>query len=97
VKGWQRAAGTHAYTGQYAAGGAIWQGFIQEPYPGGYQAFIWNPPLTDIRNKTSHGPCFSANGETGRYLIHFHTTPSSIDHVITSIEKVLQQARSGAA
>ena len=95
VKGWQRATNGNSYTGVYAAAGATWRGLVQEPYPGGYQAYIWNPPIADIRNRTSHGPCFTSNGESGRYLVHFHTTPSSLDHAITCIERVLQQARNG--
>lgn len=92
VKGWQRTPETNEYTGSFAAAGAVWPGVVREPYPGGYQAFIWNPPVVDIRNRTSHGPCFIPNGELGRYQVHYHTTPSSLDHAITSIERVLQQA-----
>lgn len=97
VKGWQRAPDGNGYTGSYVAAGRTWPGRIQEPYPGGFQAYIWYPPMADIRSRTSHGACFSSNGESGRYHVHFHTTPSSLDHAITSIERVLQQACNGRA
>ncbi len=94
-KGWRQAADAHQYTGQYKAGGHTWRGLIQQPYPGGYTAYIWDPPLKKIRRNTSHGPCFMPNDETGRYQVHFHTAPSSLDHAITSIERVLTEACTG--
>ena len=94
-KGWRRATDGKKYTGHYAAGGRTWQGLIQAPYPGGYTAYIWHPPKADIQRNTTHGPCFSKNGEAGRYQILFHSTPSSLDHVITSVEAVLAQALNG--
>jgi len=97
VKGWQRMPDINEYRGSYAAAGRTWPGVVREPYPGGFQTFIWHPPMADIRSRTSHGACFSSNGESGRYQIHFHTTPSSLDHAITGIERVLQQACNGRA
>lgn len=94
-KGWRRATEGKEYTGRYAVAGRTWQGLIQEPYSGGYTAYIWHPPKPDIQRNTSHGPCFSPNGETGRYQILFHSTPSSLDHVITNVEAVIAQALNG--
>jgi hypothetical protein len=94
-KGWRRASGGKEYTGRFSAAGRTWRGLIVEPYPKGYRAYIWHPPTPDIQRNTSHGPCFSPNGETGRYQVLFHSTPSSLDHVITSIEEVLAQALNG--
>ena len=94
-KGWRKTANAKEYKGLYTAAGRTWRGLIQEPYPKGFTAYIWNPPKSDIQRNTSHGPCFSSNGETGRYEILFHSTPTSLDHVITSIEEVLAQALNG--
>jgi hypothetical protein len=96
-KGWRRANGDKEYIGHYGATGRIWRGLILEPYPKGYMAYIWHPPKADIQRNTTHGPCFSPNGENGRYQVFFHSTPSSLDHVITSIEEVLTQALNGRA
>ena len=94
-KGWRQTANAKEYKGFYTAAGHSWRGLIQEPYPKGFIAYIWNPPKPDIQRNTAHGPCFSPNGETGRYHIHFHTMPSSLAHVITSIEEVLAHALNG--
>ena len=95
AKGWRQAAGAKEYTGQYKAAGRTWRGLIQHPYPGGYHAYIWSPPLEELQRNTGHKPCFSPNGEAGRYQIHFHTIPTSVDHAITSIEAVLAEACTG--
>lgn len=93
-KGWRRARDGKEYKGHFFAAGRTWRGLILEPYPRGFTAYIWHPPKSDIHRNTSHGPCFSPNGETGRHEILFHSTPTSLDHVITSIEEVLAQALS---
>ena len=95
TKDWRRAADGKSYGGTYTAGGRSWRGLIQEPYPRGYAAYIWQPPIAEIRRNTSHGPCFMPNGESGRYQVYFHNAPSSLDHAITSIETVLAQACHG--
>ena len=92
IKNWRRAADGKSYTGTYTAVGRTWRGMIQEPYPHGYTAYIWQPPIAEIRRNTAHGPCFMPNGESGRYQVYFHNTPTSLDHAITSIESVLAQA-----
>jgi hypothetical protein len=94
-KGWRQAPNAKEYQGFYTAAGRKWRGLIVEPYPKGFTAYIWHPPKADIQRNTSHGSCFSANGETGRFHIHFHTMPSSLDHAITSIEEVLAHALNG--
>lgn len=94
-KGWRHAPNAHAIAGWYVAGGQKWRRLIEEPYPKGYAAYIWQPPLAGIRSYTSHGPCFAPSGETGRFRILFHSTPTSLDHVITSVETVLTQACTG--
>jgi hypothetical protein len=94
-KGWRPVAGTNQYTGLYQAAGRTCRGLIQQPYPGGYIAYIWHPPLAEIQRNTGHRPCFLPNGEAGRFQVHFHTLPASLDHAITSIEAVLTAAYSG--
>lgn len=94
-KGWRQVTDTKQYKGQYRAIGRTWRGMIQHPYPGGYTAYIWHPPLTQIQRNTPHGPCFIPNGEAGRFQVYFHLTPSSLDHAITSIERVLADAYNG--
>jgi hypothetical protein len=89
-KGWQRNG--HGYAGTYRAGGRPWRGLIEEPYPGGYKAFIWDPPLRELERRTSHRPCFRLNGGGGRYEVHFHRMPASLDHAITNVETVLAEA-----
>lgn len=91
-KGWRQVGSTNQYVGQYQAVGHTWQGQIDLPYPGGYTAYIWHPPLDKIRSNTHHGPCFMPNGEAGRFQIYFHSNPSSLDHAISSIERVLSEA-----
>jgi hypothetical protein len=95
-KGWRQTTEANQYTGQFKAAGRSWQGLIQQPYPGSYTAYIWQPPLAEIRRNTSHGPCFMANGEAGRYQVHFHSIPSCLDHAIDNIERVLAQACTGS-
>lgn len=89
-KGWRRNGAD--YEGFYRAAGRAWRGLIQEPYPGRYQAFIWNPPLPQISRRTPHGPCFQNGQSDGRYQVHYHTAPRSLDHAITTIEDVLAEA-----
>lgn len=91
-KGWQKGSDGRHYTGNYEAYNQTWRGTIHQPYPGRFEAFIWNPPITELTRYTTHGACFSPKGEGGRYQIHFHTLPSSLDHAISKIEEVLSQA-----
>jgi hypothetical protein len=88
-KGWQR-QGTR-YIGYYRAAGQQWPGLIEEPYPGGYQAYIWNPPIRALE-RTHYRWCFPSNGGGGRHRVHFHHLPTSLDHAITTIEAVLSEA-----
>lgn len=89
-KGWRRNG--RGYEGSYQAGAYRWRGLIQEPYPGSFAAYIWNPPLAELGRRTSHRPCFNSGGADGRFSIHFHSMPVSIDHSIASIEAVLRDA-----
>ncbi len=91
-KGWQRQGNT--YYGRYRVNGRSWRGMIQEPYPGGYKAYIWNPPLRELEERNHpHRPCFM-HPHDGRYEVHFASTPTSLDHVITNIEQILREATS---
>lgn len=92
-KGWQRNG--NGYTGTYRAGGRQWRGLIEEPYPGGYKAFIWDPPLREL-DRHPHRPCFRRNGGGGRYEVHFQSLPASLDHAITNVETVLAEALGSA-
>ncbi len=89
-KGWRRNG--RGYEGFFRAGRYRWRGVICEPYPGSFDAYIWNPPLAELGNRTSHRPCFSLAGADGRFKIHFHTMPANIDHAVGSVEAVLAQA-----
>jgi len=89
-KGWRRNG--RGYEGFFRAGRYRWRGMINEPYPGSFDAYIWNPPLAELGNRTSHRPCFSLAGADGRFKIHFHTMPANIDHAVGSVEAVLAQA-----
>lgn len=91
-KGWRQETDRRQCTGYFVAYGRKFRGLIVQPYPDCYNAFIWHPPLEELGRNTSHKPCFSANGERGRYQIHFRTMPSSLDHAITNIERVLAEA-----
>ncbi len=89
-KGWRR-NGT-GYEGFYRTAGRAWRGLIQEPYPKRYRAFIWNPPLAQLSQRTRHAPCFQNGQSDGRYEVHYHTAPESLDHAISAIEDVLAEA-----
>lgn len=89
-KGWRRNGA--GYTGQFRVDGRQWRGSIAEPYPGGFKAFIWHPPLAELDRNTGHRPCFQNGRTDGRFEIHFHTMPASLDHAIAGVEKVLGEA-----
>jgi hypothetical protein len=89
-RGWHRNG--NAFQGYYHAAGRHWQGLIREPYPGGYEAYIWNPPLRELERRTGHRPCFQRPQSDGRYSIHFWEMPASLDHAVKSIEDVLKEA-----
>jgi hypothetical protein len=89
-KGWRRNGA--GYAGYYHAGGDRWRGLVREPYPGGFEAYIWRPPLAELRRYTSYAACFQATGGNGSYKVHFHTMPDSVDHTIAAIEEVLGEA-----
>jgi len=90
-KGWRR-NGRNQCTGHYHAAGRQWRGLIEVPYPGSYQAYIWDPPLDALWQRTDHGPCFQPDGGGGRYRVHFRHMPASLDHAIIAIEAVLGEA-----
>jgi hypothetical protein len=89
-KGWRRHGA--GYSGHFRIDGRQWSGSIEEPYPGGFRAFIWNPPLGELGRNTGHRPCFQNGRMDGRYEIHFHTMPASLDHAIAGVERVLGEA-----
>ena len=88
-KGWRQEGNT--YYGQFRANGRSWRGMIQVPYPGGYQAYIWDPPLQALDGHP-HRPCFMDPRPDGRYQVHFRSAPTSVDHAIANIEQILQEA-----
>ena len=96
-RGWRKTSNGKEYKGRYSAAGRTWGGLIHIPFPGSYKAYIWRPPLDEIRKNTSHGPCFLPNGRWGRYEIHLNPLPSSPDHLIASVERILAQACHGRA
>lgn len=91
-KGWQQGRVGRQHTGYYEANRRRWRGMINQPYTGRFDAYIWEPPITELSRNTAHRACFSPNGETGRYQVHFHTMPSSLDHALAQIEHVLKEA-----
>ncbi|MCS7222652.1 MAG: hypothetical protein RML36_07890 [Anaerolineae bacterium] len=96
-KGWRREG--NAYHGYFRANGWSWRGRVEVPYPGGYTVYIWDPPIGNLKAMNHpHHPCFmdkTREGFSDRYRVHFHTTPSSLDHIITNIEQILREAMSG--
>jgi len=87
--GWRRNG--KEYQGYFRAAGRRWRGLIREPYPGGYQAYIWHPPMRALRGRP-HEPCFRRDGRDGRYSVHFRRMPASVDHAIVNVEEVLADA-----
>jgi hypothetical protein len=90
--GWSVSSDNKEFRGEYRAAGRRWRGRIRIPYPGAYTAYIWHPPLTEIRRHTGYGYCFFSQPESGCYEVHFHTTPRSLTHAITTVERVLSLA-----
>jgi hypothetical protein len=88
-KGWRRNGNGHE--GQFRAGRWRWRGLVHIPYPGGFEAYIWNPPLAELARRTRYRPCFQPAGGS-RYKVHFHAMPTSLDHAIATVERVLAQA-----
>lgn len=90
-KGW-RLARPGVVVGEFEAVGRRWRGQIESPYPGAYQAFIWQPPLAAL-NGHPHRPCFQRYGHgPDCYYVHYSTMPQSLTHAITTIEAVLADA-----
>jgi|WetSurMetagenome_2_1015567.scaffolds.fasta_scaffold63826_4 hypothetical protein len=89
-RGWQRSG--NSYFGHYHAAGRRWRGMILQPYPGGYEAYIWRPPLGELERNTNHRPCFVRPQADGRFMIHFWEMPASLDHAVKCVEDVLKEA-----
>lgn len=89
-KGWRRTG--QGFEGFYRAGGRQWRGLITSPYPGAFEAYIWNPPLAELERRTNHRYCFRSSGPGGRFSVHFSTMPTSLDHAIVAVEGVLREA-----
>jgi hypothetical protein len=89
AKGWQRNGG--GYVGYFRAGRWRWQGLIRMPFPDAFDAYIWSPPLAELERRTHYRPCFQSTGG-GRYKVHFHAMPTSLDHAIATVERVLAEA-----
>lgn len=88
-RGWRKQG--NAYVGHWMVAGRRWRGRIDIPYPGGFQALIWDPPLRELLFHR-HRPCFQSSGVRGRYRVHFSSMPSSVDHAIANIEQILREA-----
>lgn len=89
--GWRKNG--HLYQGYYQANGRKWRGEIYEHYRGFYEAFIYNPPVQNLK-RHPHGPCFNPNGVTGRWKVHFREMPMNVDQAIMNIETILKEALS---
>ncbi|MGQ9595129.1 MAG: hypothetical protein ACUVXH_11460 [Anaerolineae bacterium] len=90
-KGWHKDG--HTYRGFYRACGRKYAGEIHERYRGLYQVYIHNPPVQQLKHHP-HGPCFLPQGD-GRFKVHLDHTPEDVDHVIVSVETILQEALGG--
>lgn len=90
-KGWR--ADGNGWCGEFRAGGRRWPGKIESPYKGHYQTWMANPPLQELEGH-EHRPCFQRTGTTPEnwYFVHYHTMPRSLDHAITTVEAVLDDA-----
>jgi|WetSurMetagenome_2_1015567.scaffolds.fasta_scaffold128933_2 hypothetical protein len=90
-KGWRPDG--NGWCGEFQAGGRRWQGKIEMPYRGYYQTWLANPPLRELEGH-EHRPCFQRTGTTPEnwYFVHYHTMPKSLDHAITTVEAVLDDA-----
>jgi hypothetical protein len=92
-KGWRPDG--NGWCGEFQAGGRRWQGKIESPYRGCYQTWMANPPLRELEGH-KHQPCFQRTISTPEnwYFVHYHTMPRSLDHAITTVEAVLDDALS---
>lgn len=88
-KGWRKNG--HLYQGYYRINGRRWRGEIYERYPGFYEAFIYDPPVQNLK-RHPHGPCFNPNGTAGRWKVHFREMPMNVDQAIMNIETILKEA-----
>lgn len=94
-KGWRKVRGRDAYRGRFRAAGSTYRGEIVQPYAGHFEAYIWQPPLVELSRNTHHSACFTNGQRDGQYKVHFSLSPVSLDHAITSIEVVLEEALTG--
>lgn len=88
-KGWHRVGDT--YQGEFQANGRSWRGEIRCPYPGGYEVYIYDLPIQQLK-RHPHWPCFRRKGRNGRFKVHFAKTPQNVDHVISNVETILAEA-----
>ena len=90
-KGWRRDG--DGWYGEFQAAGRRWPGKIEAPYKGCYQTWMANPPLQELEGH-EHRPCFQRTSTTPEnwYFVHYHTMPRSLDHAITTVEAVLDDA-----
>lgn len=90
-KGWHWVG--DIYQGEFQANGRSWRGEIRCPYPGGYEVYIYNLPIQQLK-RHPHWPCFHRKGNTGRFKVHFAKTPQNVDHIIANVETILAEALS---
>ena len=88
-KGWRREG--CVYRGYYRVSGRRWRGEIRERHRGFYEAFIYNPPLQNLR-RHPHGPCFNRSVGSGRFKVHFQRMPKDVNHIIVNVETILSEA-----
>ena len=77
--------GPTTWRGPFATRKARLVGEIDSPHPGAYDIFILNLPH-HLRNHQ----CFSEKG-AGRWKMHMHHTPRSLDHAIRGAERELEK------
>ena len=58
----------------------------------GRTTFRLTNTMDAIGRNTAHRACFQNKERDGRYQVHYHTAPRSLDHAICTIEDVLGEA-----
>ena len=77
------------YRGYYKTKLGSWRGLIMREFENNYTYYIINPPIALKKGK--HSDCFDDVGN-GKYSIHFHEEPETINEGIITIEKAIVEA-----
>ena len=86
-KGWTKSG--DIYTGFFGSNGQRWPGVIKWHKRGLRDCHITSPPSGLWEHP--HAPCFSHIGK-GKYSVHFNRQPQTVDAVIITVERILNEA-----